>query len=235
MSKKAEQARARVFIVDDHPTVREGLVWRIGMEGDLEVCGQADDLPSALAQIDAAQPDVAIVDVSLKTGNGIDLVKRLRAHRQTVPILVWSMYPDSLYAERALRAGAQGYVNKSQPTAEVLGALRDVLAGKIYLSSDSTNRLLTRMVAGKRIERSTVEQLSDRELEAFGLMGHGQTTEQIAAKMRISAKTVETYRARIKEKLGLDNATELVQHATQWVLQNSLSAAGEPGQRTDSR
>ncbi|QJW94987.1 response regulator transcription factor [Frigoriglobus tundricola] len=220
-NSKAPAPRTRVLVVDDHPVVRDGLAALLGTEPDLEVCGEAEDVPGALALLKAARPDVAIIDVSLKNGNGIDLVKRIRAHEHAVRVLVWSMYPEELYAERALRAGAQGYVHKGRSTKEILEALRAVLAGKVYLSGDQADRLLRRLVGGGAgAERAPVECLSDRELEAFGLMGQGRTTEQIAAAMHVSPKTVETYRARIKEKLGLDNITELIQRATRWVVEN---------------
>jgi DNA-binding NarL/FixJ family response regulator len=211
----------RLLIVDDHPVVRDGLAAQLATEPDLEVCGEAEDVAGALALFKTTRPDVVIVDVSLKNGNGIDLVKRLRARDPVVRLLVWSMYPENLYAERALRAGAQGYVHKGRATREFLAALRAVLAGKVYLSGDQADRLLRRLVSGgKGAERSPVECLSDRELEAFELIGHGRTTEQIAETMRVSPKTVETYRARIKEKLNLEHITELIQRAARWVVEN---------------
>ncbi len=219
-NSKPSRAAWRILIVDDHPVVRAGLRAQLATEPDLEICGEAEDVAGALAQVEATQPDVAVIDISLKSGNGLDLIKRLRAHRQTVRVLVWSMYPEALYAERALRAGAQGYLHKGQAADEVLKALRAVLAGRVYLSGDLTDQMLQRFVGGQGVERSPAMCLSDRELEAFELMGQGLTTEQLAAKMHISPKTVETFRARIKEKLGLSNITELVQRATQWVIEN---------------
>lgn len=220
-SNKTADPRTRVLIVDDHPVVRDGLSALLATEPDLKVCGEAEDVAGALALLKTSQPDVAIVDVSLKSGNGIDLVKRIRAHDETVRVVVWSMYPEELYAERALRAGAQGYVHKGRSTREILTALRVVLEGKVYLSGDQADRLLRRLVGGsKDSERTPVECLSDRELEAFELMGQGRTTEQIAEAMHVSPKTVETFRARIKEKLDLDNITELIQRATEWVVEN---------------
>jgi DNA-binding NarL/FixJ family response regulator len=217
----AAKAPARVLIVDDHPVVREGLAAQLATEPDLELCGEAEDVAGALTLIESSRPDVAIIDISLKNGNGIDLVKRIRARDDTIRLLVWSMYVETHYAERALRAGAQGYVHKGRATREILDALRAVLAGKVYLSGDQADRLLQRLVNGQPVERSPIESLSDRELEAFELMGHGQSTEQIAATMHISPKTVETYRARIKEKLGLSNITELVHQAARWVFKNA--------------
>jgi DNA-binding NarL/FixJ family response regulator len=213
---------ARVLIVDDHPVVREGLAAQIATRLDLEVCGEAEDLADALALIEKARPDVAIVDISLKTASGVDLIKRLKARGSSVRVVVWSMYPEGLYAERALRAGAHGYVHKGRATREILQAIDTVLAGKVHLSEDVSAKLLARLVGGGRrpAGHSPVETLSDRELEVFERMGQGQTTEQIAAHLHLSPKTVETYRARLKEKLGLANITELIQRATQWVLEN---------------
>lgn len=218
---KSLKPRTQVLIVDDHPVVRDGLSALLATEPDLEVCGEAEDVAGALALLKTSQPDVAIVDVSLKSGNGVDLVKRIRAHDEAVRVVVWSMYPEELYAERALRAGAQGYVHKGRSTREILTAVRVVLEGKVYLSGDQADRLLRRLVGGsKDSERTPVACLSDRELEAFEFMGQGRTTEQIAEAMHISSKTVETFRARIKEKLDLDNITELIQRATEWVVEN---------------
>lgn len=210
----------KILIVDDHPVVREGLAMRIALQPDLEVCGEAEDVPSALAQLASTQPDLAIIDISLKKGNGIDLIGSIKERHPSTRILVWSMYKENLYAERALRAGAQGYLHKGRATSQLLDAIRAVLAGKVYVSEELANDLLQRVVAGHPVQRSPVDLLSNRELEAFELIGQGQTTEKIAALMSVSPKTVETYRARIKEKLGLNNVTELVQRATQWVLEN---------------
>jgi DNA-binding NarL/FixJ family response regulator len=210
----------RILIVDDHPVVREGLAIHLATQPDLEVCGEAEDVPGALALLASARPDLAIIDVSLKKGNGIDLISRIKDRHADVRILVWSMYPENLYAERALRAGAQGYLHKGRATRQLLDAIRAVLAGSVYVSEELAGDLLHRVVGGKTLERSPMDMLSNRELEAFELMGQGQTTEKIATLMNVSPKTVETYRARIKEKLGLRNVTELVQRAAQWVLES---------------
>jgi DNA-binding NarL/FixJ family response regulator len=156
----------------------------------------------------------------LKQGNGIDLISSIKERNPATRVLVWSMYKENLYAERALRAGAQGYLHKGQATSQLLDAIRAVLTGRVYVSEELANDLLHRVVRGQTMERSPIDLLSNRELEAFELMGQGQTTERIAAQMNVSPKTVETYRARIKEKLGLSNVTELVQRAAQWVLES---------------
>lgn len=213
----------KVLIVDDHPVVREGLAMQLASQSDLQVCGEAEDVAGALALLETTYPDVAIVDISLKDGNGIDLIRRIKDRRETVRILVWSMYPENLYAERALRAGAQGYLHKGQATRNLLEAIRAVLAGKVYVSGELTDQLLKRVVGGNQAERAPIDRLSDRELEAFELMGHGLTTDAIAEKMHVSPKTIETYRARIKDKLGLGNITVLVQRAARWVCERESS------------
>lgn len=212
---------ARILIVDDHPVVREGLALQLATQPDLEVVGEAEDIPEALQRAADSTPDLIIVDITLKNGSGLDLIRRLRSRDEDVKLLVWSMHPESLYAERAIRAGAQGYLHKGQATSKLLEAIRTVLAGRVFISGDMTDLLLRRVIGAKPGDAlSPIERLSDRELEAFKLMGEGLTTDRIAARMFVSPKTVETYRARIKEKLGLNNVTELVQRATQWVLEN---------------
>ena len=213
-------ATTKILIVDDHPVVREGLAMQIATQPDLEVCGEAEDVPGALAFLASARPDLAIVDILLKKGNGIELITRIRERYPSVRILVWSMYAENHYAERALRAGAHGYLHKGRATSQLLTAIRAVLSGKVYVSEELADNLLHRVVGGITVERSPIDRLSNRELQAFEAIGQGQTTEKIAALMNVSPKTVETYRARIKEKLGLSNVTELVQRAAQWVLES---------------
>jgi DNA-binding NarL/FixJ family response regulator len=192
----------------------------LATQPDLEVCGEAEDLPGALDLLASVRPDLAIIDISLKNSNGIELIRRIKDRDEAVRVLVWSMYPESLYAERALRAGAQGYLNKGQATHHVLNAIRAILDGRVYVSGVTANQLLRRMVGRKTDARSAVDSLSDRELEAFQLLGEGLTTEAIAENMHVSPKTVETFRARIKEKLGVSNLSELIQRAAQWVIES---------------
>lgn len=221
---EATSAKAKILIVDDHPVVREGLAMHLAAQPDLEVCGEAEDLAGALALVASARPDLAIIDISLKNSNGINLIRRIKDRHPEVRILVWSMYPESLYAERALRAGAQGYLNKGQATHHVLEAVRAILQGQVYVSAKTANQLLQRVVGRKPEDRPAIDSLSDRELEAFQLIGEGMTTEAIAEKMHVSPKTVETFRARIKEKLGISNFPELIQQATQWVVESKYQS-----------
>ena len=218
--KKTETKRARALIVDDHPAVREALALRISRQPDMKVCGEAADMRDALRLIADSEPDVAVVDISLKTGSGIDLIKRIKDRSDRVRILVWSMHSESLYAERALRAGALGYVNKDQATDRIVEAIRRVLAGKVWLSEVMAERLLQRSVGGSGEDRSPLDVLADRELEVFRLIGEGVKTAEIAERLHLSVKTVETYRDRIRQKLDLSDGTKLVHYATQWVLEN---------------
>jgi DNA-binding NarL/FixJ family response regulator len=221
MSRNRTKTRARVLIIDDHPAVREALALRIGRQPDLEVCGEAADTNEALRLAADTQPDVAVVDISLKTGNGLDLIKRIRDRNADVRMLVWSMHSESLYAERALRAGALGYVNKDQATDRIVEAIRHVLEGKVYLSEAMAERMLRRAVGGAREEvtNSPLDVLADRELEVFRLIGEGVKTGEIAERLHLSIKTVETYRNRIRRKLDLSDGTKLAHYATQCGLQ----------------
>ncbi|REK18846.1 MAG: DNA-binding response regulator [Planctomycetota bacterium] len=215
-------APARILIVDDHPAVREALLLRIGQVPDLQVCGQAEDVEDALPLVRKEKPDAAIVDIALKTGDGIDLIKRIKKRNKDIRILVWSMYGERLYAERALRAGADGYITKEHATDRIVEAIREVLAGRIYLSPAMSAQMLHRVVGrrDKSDDQGWIASLSDRELEVFRLIGRGMKTADIAARLHLSMRTIWTYRDRIREKLQLANGTELVRHATQWVLEN---------------
>ena len=222
MSGNKSKNRARVLIVDDHPAVREALVMRIGRQSDLEVCGEAADLSEALRLVADTDPDVAVVDISLKTGCGIDLIKRIKDRNDTVRMLVWSTHSESLYAERALKAGALGYINKDQATNKIVEAIRRVREGKVYLSDAMVETMLHRTVGGGRgeVTRSPLDALADRELEVFRLIGQGVKTAEIAERLHLSVKTIETYRDRIRAKLDLSDGTALAHYATKWMLEN---------------
>jgi len=210
-------SRRRVFIVDDHPLVREGLANLINQQADLMVCGQAEDAAQALAGIGASRAELALIDISLKTASGLELVKDLKLHFPNVALIVLSMHDEMLYAERAIRAGARGYVMKRETTKEVLIAIRRVLEGDVYVSERVVNLMARRLGSPRKAAASSpVEQLSDRELEIFRLLGQGRTTSQIAADLHLSLKTVQAYCARAKEKFGVDSLTELLRAAIRW-------------------
>ena len=214
-------AMARIIIIDDHPAIRDGLATRIVLEPDLEVVGEAADVAEGMIQIERTRPDLAVVDISLKTGNGIDVIKKTKERFPEVRILVWSMYDESLYAERALRAGAMGYINKENASDEIISAIRTVLSNEVFLSPNMSSKVLQRMISGKRnMDQSPVESLSDRELQTFQFIGLGLNTADIAKKMDLSPKTIETYRARIKQKIDVKDMAELTREATRWVMEN---------------
>jgi DNA-binding NarL/FixJ family response regulator len=222
MSRAKAKKRSRVLIVDDHPAVREALALRIGRQPDLEVCGEAADTSEALRLVAEARPDVAVIDISLKTGNGIDLIRRVRDRDDRVRMLVWSMHSESLYAERALRSGAMGYITKDQATDRIVEAIRRVLEGKVWLSEAMAEQMLQRAVGAGRHEakHSPLDALADRELDVFRLIGQGVKTAEIAERLHLSVKTVETYRDRIRQKLDLEDGAKLTHYATNWVLEN---------------
>jgi DNA-binding NarL/FixJ family response regulator len=211
----------RVLIVDDHPAVREGLAVRIASQPDLVVCGEANDVSAAIKLIEADRPDVVVVDIQLETGNGLDLVERIKTHDESIGILVWSMYPDSLYAQRALHAGALGYINKRHATGRIVEAIRRVREGEVYVCHEIAEKLLGQVVGGgKHLVTSGVESLSDRELEVFRLIGQGLSTSQIADRLHRSVHTVEAHRQKIKAKLNLSSAGELNCAAARWTVEN---------------
>jgi DNA-binding NarL/FixJ family response regulator len=212
---------AKVLIVDDHPAVREGLAVRISAQPDLEVCGQASDAAEALELVKAVRPDVVVVDIQLKTGNGLDLIERIKTHDKSIRILAWSMYPDSQYAQRALHAGALGYINKENTSERIVEAIRRVRDGKIYLCEEMAEQLLSQTVGGtKHLKALGTESLSDCELEVFRLIGQGLSTSQIAQRLHRSSHTVEAHRQGIKHKLNVKTASELNREAVQWTLEN---------------
>ena len=209
-----------VFVVDDHPIVREGLAQMINREADLAVCGEAEEMHSALQMINASRPDILIVDISLNGPDGLDLLKNIRSKDPSLPVLILSRHDESIYAERALRAGANGYIMKQEATENVLVALRRILNREIYVSSRVASKMLQQFVGGSSslARHSPVDDLSDRELEVLRLMGDGHATRQIAEELHLSVKTVESYQAHLKEKLSLRNLRELVQYAVQWAI-----------------
>ena len=214
--------KCKVFLVDDHPIVRQGLALFIEREPDLMVCGEAEDATSALQAIREAAPDFVILDISLNGPDGLELLKTLRVRYPNLPALVLSMHDESVYAERALRAGANGYIMKQEAADKVITAIRHILGGDVYLSDRLTKQMLQQFVNGSISPRDPLAKLSDRELEVFRLIGAGHGTRQIADELHVSTKTVESYQAHIKEKLALRNARELVQYAVEW----SLNAKG---------
>lgn len=210
-----------MLIVDDHPAVREALAIRISTQPDMQVCGEAADAAEALELIEATKPDVAVIDISLKSSDGIDLIRRIKSRKPDLRTLVWSMFSETLYAERALRAGAMGYINKEEATSTIATAIRSVLQDKVYLSDSMAGKLLRRKVGGRTREsdHSPFDGLSDRELEVFRFIGRGLKPQEIAAQLHLSPRTVETYRDRIREKLSLKSSAELARVAFQWLLQ----------------
>jgi len=216
-----QQARFRIFIVDDHPMMREGMSSQISVENDFEICGEAEDMAEALQKIEILDPDLIIVDISLKTGHGIDLIKRLRERDPKMKMLVNSMYDESVYAERSLQAGAMGYVCKQTACGTLISAIRSILAGQTYLSPELTDRIVKSRIGGvAQSGISPIERLSNREIEVLTLIGQGKTTSNIAKQLYLSVHTIDTYREKLKIKLDLSNSAELNRYAAQWVLEN---------------
>ncbi|HEX4638886.1 MAG TPA: response regulator transcription factor [Chthoniobacterales bacterium] len=214
---KPAAAKRRIVIVDDHPLFRKGLEQLINSSDHaFHVCGEATDAAEGMTVIRELKPDLAIVDLSLPGANGIELLKNVRAEFPKLPVLILSMHDESLYALRALRAGAQGYVMKQEALENVIVAIREVLSGKPYLSQDMSAKLITNFASGGDQSNPT-DKLSDRELEILELIGKGRDVREIAKVLHISAKTVETHRAHIKEKLNLKNARQVTRFAVQWL------------------
>jgi DNA-binding NarL/FixJ family response regulator len=208
-----------VLLIDDHPIVRQGLALLIDREGDLSVCGEADGAHSAFHAIQTLRPDIVVLDISLSGPDGLDVLKEIRMKTASLPVLILSMHDESIYAERAMRAGANGYIMKQEATEKVLVAIRRILQGEVYLSDRLTNTMLQQYVRGvSPTKMSPLVSLTDRELEVFRLIGEGHGTRQIADELHLSVKTIESYQAHIKEKLVLRNARELVQHAIEWTV-----------------
>jgi DNA-binding NarL/FixJ family response regulator len=213
----ATACRRRIFIVDDHPLVREGLTNLVNGQNDLIVCGEAEDSAGAIMGIARTRPDVALIDISLNNEAGLELIKNLASQFPLVALIVLSMHDEALYAERALRAGARGYVMKRKTTKSVLTCIRRVLEGGVYVSERVVNSMVRRLSASPKIaQASPVERLSDRELEIFRLLGQGRTTSEIAEDLHLSLKTVQAYCARAKEKFGVSSLGELLRAAIRW-------------------
>ncbi len=208
----------RIMIVDDHPLVRTGFAQLIGDTPDLEVCGEAGDMASALQLLDSITPDLAIVDLSLSGGSGLDLIEHIKARNNEILILVASMHEESLYAERVLAAGASGYINKQEAQEKIIQAIRQVLSGKVYLSEYMTESILSNMVHGAD-DKHGIDSLSNRELQVFEMIGQGIAPGKMAKQLNLSVKTIETHQAHIKKKLGLTSAHKLTHRAIRWVLE----------------
>lgn len=214
-----DSGKSRVFIVDDHTMFREGLRQLIDRDPGLVVCGDAADSTGAMQGIRESRPDVVLVDISLSGGSGIDLIKSIKAEDEDLPILVVSMHDESVYAERALRAGAMGYVMKHEPAKTMKAAIHKVLSGNMSLSEKMASVVISKLMRGESADRvkSPVEMLSDRELEVFRMLGQGKGVRQIAEELELSIPTINSFRNRIKEKLKLKNSTEVMLHAIQWL------------------
>ena len=213
---KTASAKKRVFLVDDHPLIRERMAQLIEREPNWSVCGEAEEAPEALKSVLLMRPDIVIVDLSLKDSHGLELIKDLQQQCPDVPILVLSMHEESLYALRSLRAVAMGYITKLEGSKEVLAAIRKVMDGQVYLSGPMQERLMQSQFVRRKQSQDSIEQLTDRELEVFQLLGRGFATRRIARELGIGIKSVEVYRARIKEKLNISDGTELLFRAMQW-------------------
>ena len=210
----------KILIVDDHPSVREGLALRISIHSDLEVCGEAESEEQAIELVRQTKPDLVLVDISLKSGHGLELIKRIRSMEPTVKMLVISGFQESLYAERACRAGAMGYLNKQESSERMIEAIRTVLGGERFLSPEISRRLISQALGSSDEKKTPIEQLTDRELEIFRMIGEGLSTGLIANRLFLSTHTIDTHRENIKRKLTLNSAAELSRAAVQWFLEN---------------
>lgn len=213
-----KQTTARIVVIDDHPIVRRGLIELINDVADFDVVGEAPDVSTALDVLTETKPDLALIDLSLGDGHGLELIKSVRAAELNIKMLVVSMMDEALYADRVLRAGASGYLRKEQATENIITAIRQVLDNKIYLSPSATARVLNQVATTEAPAKSPVATLSDRELEVFELLGDGLSSREIASRLHLSVKTVETYREKIKAKLSLKNGSELTRHAIHWAM-----------------
>ncbi len=217
-SQSSLHRKRRILIVDDHPIVRRGFRELIADEADLELCGEAEDVEDALRMAQELRPDIAVVDLSLKSGRGLDLIHQMRSCLPNTRVLVSTMHDEVLFAERALRAGAAGFIGKQEPPEKMVEAIRQVACGEIWLSPRMAGRLLARIGSPSASPEDVLSALSDRELQVFEMIGRGLSTAQIATQLDVSIKTVETHRQRIKVKLGLRTGAELNRYAVQWSM-----------------
>ena len=219
LERPTQGARKTVLVVDDHPLMRHGLALLINQQQDMQVCGEAEEAQAAMHAIAQLRPDIMILDISLSGPDGLELLKSIRASNPDLPVLNLYMHDEAIYAERALRARANGYIMKQEATEKVLVAVRRILNGEVYLSERMSNKMLQQYIGGApSMIQSRIASLSDRELEVFRLIGEGRATREIAEELHLSIKTVETYQAHIKEKLALRSGRELIQHAIQWKI-----------------
>jgi DNA-binding NarL/FixJ family response regulator len=223
-SSKSERARRRILIVDDHPMMRDGLRQLIGNEPEFEVCGEAEDVSGALAQAEALKPDLAIVDITLRAGNGLELIKDLQIRSPRTAVLVLSMHDESLYAERVLRAGGRGYIMKQEGGKRIIEGIRQVLNGRTFVSENVSAKILDHF-SGHGEAKSPIEQLTDREFEVFQLIGRGLGTKEMAEKLHVSVKTIEVHRVNIKEKLGTPTVSDLIRFAVRWTESDSAGSS----------
>lgn len=225
--KNDAQRKFRVALVEDHPMFRDQLAQLINKETGMVVCGETDNIHDAFNMIELSQPDIAIVDLTLKGSSGLELIKNLKAKEINVPVLVLSMHDEALYAERVLKAGARGYITKNEASREVMTAICAVLRGEIYLPGRIASRILESVAIGRKGENG-VAQLTDRELEVFELIGHGRSTREISSCLHLGMSTVDTYRARIKAKLHLENSSQLAHEAIRWVSEGQKESPQIP-------
>jgi DNA-binding NarL/FixJ family response regulator len=219
LERPVQAAKKTVLVVDDHPLMRQGLALLINQQQDMQVCGEAEETQTAMQAIARLHPDIMILDISLNGPDGLELLKNIRTTNPDLPVLILSMHDEAIYAERSLRARANGYIMKQEATEKVLVAVRRILNGEIYLSERMSNKMLQQYIGGApSMIQSRIATLSDRELEVFRLIGEGRATREIAEGLHLSVKTVETYQAHIKEKLALRSGRELIQHAIQWKI-----------------
>lgn len=214
--KAAKVSKKRILIVDDHPMMRDGLRQLIATEPDLEICGEAEDAPAALELAESSKPDIAIVDITLRSSNGLELIKDLHIRSPDTAVLVLSMHDESLYAERVLRAGGRGYIMKQEGGKKIIEGVRRILSGGAYVSENISARILD-TISGRGQNKSAVASLTDREFEVFQLIGQGLSTTEMADKLHVSVKTIEVHRVNIKNKLGVPTAPELIRFAVRWL------------------